>query len=192
MNNATLQGMRVAILIADGFQETELLEPKWALDHAGAAMFVISPAHDRVKGWTERNGEKQIAVDIPLKSAKPQDFHALLLPGGSTNIDQLRTNPQALQFVKHFAQAEKPVATIGEASLLLLDLGALRGYTVTSAPSLKSDFENAGAKWSDTGVACDRNLITSRNPEDAPEFSREIIRLFAEVREHSTHMRKIY
>jgi len=186
---ALLQGMRVAILVCDGFLESELLEPKRALEHAGAATFVVSATADRVRGRTPRNGEKDVPVDIPLNSAHPEDFHALLLPGGSSDQS---VNIGEVQFIRHFMKAGKLVDAIGDGCGMLLQAGTVRGCTMTSAPSLKSELENAGASWVDNDVVCDRNLITSRTPDDVPAFNREIIRSFADFREHSTTMRKVY
>jgi protease I len=189
MTVALLQGMRVAILLRDGFLESELLEPKRALENAGAATFVVSATRDRVRGRTERNGGKDVPVDIPLSSARGEDFHTLLLPGGSSESP---VNIGEVQFVRHFIQAGKLVATIGNGCETLLQTGTLRGCRMTSDPSLKSELENAGASWVDTEVVCDGNLITSRTPDDIPAFNREMIHSFAEFREHSTGMRKVY
>ncbi|SRR5579864_6351930 len=189
MTTALLQGMRVAILIRDGFLESELLEPKRALEHAGAATFVISATTERVRGRTQRNGEKDVPVDIPLSSAHPEDLHALLLPGGSSVQS---VNIGEVQFVRHFMNPGKLVAAIGDGCKMLIQAGTVRGRTMTSDPSLKSELENAGAIWVDNDVVCDRNLITSRTPDDIPAFNREMIRSFAEFREHTTGMRKVY
>ena len=192
MASRILQGMRVAILVSDGFEETELSEPERVLETDGAATFVISPMEDKVKGWSEAHVEKQLPVDIRLKSAKPADFHALLLPGGTMSVSNLRSNPEAVQFVKHFVEMLKPVAAIGEGPSLIVQTGAVSAKAVTSAPALKSELEKAGAKWVDEEVVCDGNVITSRTLADLSAFSREMVRVFAEVREHSTDMRKIY
>ncbi|HKU26575.1 MAG TPA: DJ-1/PfpI family protein [Candidatus Sulfotelmatobacter sp.] len=192
MATAALEGMRVAILVSDGFEESELLEPKWALEHAGAATFVISPELDRVKGWSRRHDEKQVPIDIPLDSAKPEDFHALLLPGSAMNPVSSHTNKQEVQFVKHFVDSGKPIAAIGDGSKWMPQTGVLGGRSVTSGPGIKSVVERAGAKWVDSAVVRDGTLLTSRGPEDIPAFNDEMIRLFSEVRERSTHMRKFY
>ncbi|HEX6822724.1 MAG TPA: type 1 glutamine amidotransferase domain-containing protein [Candidatus Sulfotelmatobacter sp.] len=189
MTVALLQGMRVAILASNGFLESELLEPKRALEHAGAATFVVSATADRVRGRTQRNGEKDVPVDIPLETAHAEDFHALLLPGGSSDSS---VNIGEVQFIRHFMKSGKPVAAIGDGCGMLLQAGTVRGCTMTSAPSLKSELENAGACWVDNDVVCDGNLITSRTPDDLPAFNREMIRSFAAFREHSTAMRKAY
>jgi protease I len=192
MTVGALQGMRVAILATDGFEQAELLEPRMALDHAGASTFVISPSDDTIRGWSNKTWGIELPVDIPLKSAKAEDFHALLLPGGVINPDHLRMNQNAVQFVKDFIDAGKPVAAICYGPWTILEADAVRGRTMTSWPSLKSDLKNAGANWVDKEVVCDGNLVTSRKPDDIPAFDREMIRVFAEEREHSTDMRKIY
>lgn len=192
MATGLLQGMRVAILATDGFEQTELLEPKLALENEGAATFVVAPSEDKIKGWNHQKWGVELAVDIPLKSAKAEDFHALFLPGGVMNPDELRMDPKAVRFVKDFVDLKKPVAAICHALWMILEAGAARGRTITSWPSLKSDLKNAGANWVDREVVCDGKFVTSRNPDDIPAFDREMIRLFAAEREHSADMRKFY
>jgi protease I len=187
-----LQGMRVAILATDGFEQTELLEPKMVLEDAGAATFIVAPSENIIKGWNVQKWGIELPVDIPLKSAKAEDFHALLLPGGVINPDRLRMNPDAVQFVKDFMDAAKPVAAICHGPRTILEAGAVRGRTMTSWPALKTDLQNAGANWVDREVVCDGKLITSRKPDDIAAFDQEMIRVFTEERNHSTEMRKIY
>jgi protease I len=192
MATGLLQGMRVAILATDGFEQSELLEPKRALEDEGAATFVVAPSEDRIKGWHDQQWGVDLPVDIPLKSAKAEDFHALLLPGGVMNPDQLRMNEKAVRFVRKFVDLGKPVAAICHGPWTMLEAGGVRGRTVTSWPSLKSDLQNAGAKWVDREVVSDGKLVTSRKPDDIPAFDREMIRVFAQEREHSHDMRKLY
>jgi protease I len=192
MATGLLQGMRVAILATDGFEQSELLEPKMALENVGAATFVVAPSEDKIKGWNHQNWGIELPVDIPLKSAKAADLHALLLPGGVMNPDQLRMDQNAVRFVKHFVDLGKPVAAICHGPWTMLEAGAVRGRTMTSWPSLKSDLQNAGANWVDREVVCDGKFVTSRRPDDIPAFDREMIRLFAAEREHSPDMRKFY
>jgi protease I len=187
-----LQGMRVAILATDGFEQTELLEPKMALEDAGAATFIVAPSENRIKAWNVQKWGIELPVDIPLKSAKAEDFHALVLPGGVINPDRLRMNQDAVQFVKDFMDAGKPVAAICQGPWTILEAGAVRGRTMTSWPSLQTDLQNAGANWVDQEVVCDGKLITSRKPDDLAAFDREMMRVFTEARNHSTEMRKIY
>jgi protease I len=175
-----LQGKRIAILVADGFEQSELMEPRHALNEAGATTEVISPAVDKVRGWNHTDWANRIPVDIPLKAAKAEDFHALLLPGGVMNPDHLRMIPEAVQFVKHFLDAGKPVAAICHGPWTLIEANAVRGKTITSWPSLKTDLTNAGAKWVDQEVVYDGQLVTSRKPDDIPAFNREMISLFSQ------------
>ena len=188
MASHTLKGKRVAILVTDGFEEAELLEPRKALDDAGATTEVISLSSNKVKGWNHKEWGKEVPVDVPLKSAKADDFDALLLPGGVMNPDQLRMNPDAVEFVKHFTDAGKPVAAICHGPWTLIEADAVRGHTMTSWPSLKTDLKNAGAEWVDKPVVVDGNLVTSRKPDDIPVFNREMIRLFSgEEAQSKTH-----
>ncbi len=192
MATGLLQGMRVAILATDGFEHVELLEPKMALENAGAATFIVAPSEDKIKGWNRQEWGRDVPVDIPLKSAKAEDFHALFLPGGVMNPDELRMDQTAVGFVKDFVDLEKPVAAICHGPWTILEAGAVRGRPMTSWRSLKSDLQNAGANWIDREVVCDGKFVPSRKPEDIPAFDREMIRVFAAEREHSTDMRKFY
>jgi protease I len=180
MTEGNLQGKKVAILVTDGFEQSELLEPRKALDEAGATTKVVSPANRKVRGWNHKEWGNEVPVDVSLDSAKAEDFDALLLPGGVMNPDQLRMNPEAVEFVKHFISAGKPVAAICHGPWTLIEAGAVRGRTMTSWPSLKTDLKNAGANWVDREVVHDQGLVTSRKPDDIPAFNREMIRLFAE------------
>ena len=180
MRHSNLQGTRVAILVTDGFEQSELIEPRKALDEAGATTEVVAPTHGKVKGWNHKEWGNEVPVDVPLKSAKPEDYHALLLPGGVMNPDHLRMQPEAVAFVKHFTDAGKPVAAICHGPWTLIEADAVRGHTMTSWPSLKTDLKNAGANWIDKEVVSDGKLVTSRKPDDIPAFNREMIRLFAE------------
>jgi protease I len=183
MTTRTLQGKKVAILATDGFEQSELLEPRRALDEAGAATQVVSPADKKVKGWNHKEWGNEVPVDVSLDSAKAEEFDALLLPGGVMNPDQLRMNAKAVEFVKHFTEAGKPVAAICHGPWTLIEAGAIRGRTMTSWPSLKTDLKNAGATWVDKEVVSDKGLVTSRKPDDLPAFNREMIRLFSEATE---------
>jgi len=176
----TLNGIRVAILAADGFEESELLKPRQALDAAGAKTEIVSPAQGEVKGWKDKDWGEAIAVDVALDSANPEEFDALHLPGGVMNPDQLRMNPKAVSFVRHFFESGKPVSAICHAPWTLIEAGAVKGRTITSWASLKTDLRNAGAEWVDAAVVRDGNLVTSRKPDDIPVFNREMITMFAE------------
>jgi protease I len=190
MTTSTLQGKKVAILVTDGFEQSELLEPRMALDQAGAKTQVVSPAGKKVKGWNHKEWGSEVPVDVALDSAKAEEFDALLLPGGVMNPDQLRMNPKAVEFVQRFTDSGKPVAAICHGPWTLIEAGAVRGHTMTSWPSLKTDLKNAGATWVDKDVVSDQNLVTSRKPDDIPAFNREMIRLFGEARSQSQPLRK--
>jgi deglycase len=189
MTTGALQGKKVAILATDGFEQSELLEPRKALDEAGATTQVVSPAEGKVRGWNHKEWGNEVPVDVSLDSAQAEEFDALLLPGGVMNPDQLRMNSKAVEFVKHFTEAAKPVASICHGPWTLIEAGAVRGRTMTSWPSLKTDLKNAGATWVDKEVVSDKGLVTSRKPDDLPAFNREMIRLFSEATE-SERLRK--
>lgn len=176
----TLKGKKIAILVADGFEQSEFQKPKQALEDAGAETKVVSPAVSKVKGWNHTEWGEEVKVDIPLKSAKAEDFDGLHLPGGVMNPDHLRMDPQAVAFVKHFFDSGKPVSAICHAPWTMIDADVVRGRTLTSWPSLKTDLLNAGAHWVDQEVVRDKNLVSSRKPDDLPAFNREIVALFAE------------
>lgn len=183
MRPGALQGKNVAILVTDGFEQSELLEPRKALDEAGTTTQVVSPAGNKVKGWNHKEWGNDAPLDVPPDSANPEDFDALLLPGGVMNHDQLRINPKAVEFVKYFAETGKPMAAICHGPWTLLEAGAVRGRTMTSWPSLKTDLKNGGAMWVDQEVVSDDTLVTSRKPDDIPAFNREMIRLFSDNRQ---------
>ena len=176
----TLAGKKIAILVADGFEQVELSKPREALDHAGAVTQIVSPAGKKVKGWNHTEWGEEMDVDVALKSADPGEFDALQLPGGVMNPDHLRMDPAAVKFVKHFFESGKPVAAICHAPWSLIEADVVRGRKITSWPSLKTDLRNAGAEWVDEEVVRDGNLVTSRKPDDIPAFNREMIALFAE------------
>jgi protease I len=180
LGKGNLQGKRVAILVANGFEQSELFEPKKALDDAGAKTSIVSPEDKTVKGWNHKEWGKSIDVDTPLSSAKIDQFDALLLPGGVMNPDTLRMNPAAVQFVKAFISAGKPVAAICHGPWTLVEADGVRGRKLTSWPSLKTDIRNAGGAWSDEEVVVDKGLVTSRKPADIPAFNREMLRAFAD------------
>ncbi len=179
MTTENLKGMKVAILAADGFEQVELMEPKEALERAGARTSVVSPAKGKVKGWKMTDWGKEVPVDVPLAAALPEDYDALLLPGGVMSPDKLRLEPRAVRFVRSFFDAGKPVAAICHGPWTLIDADVVRGRTLTSYPSIQADLKNAGARWVDREVVTDGNLVTSRKPDDIPAFNRAAIELFA-------------
>ena len=176
-----LRGVKVAILVTDGFEQVELTEPKNALDEAGADTLIVSPKDEQVCGWNFTDWGVKLPVDLKLDEAKPEDFDALLLPGGVINPDALRIEPKAVAFVKAFFDAGKPVASICHGPWTIIETGAARGRRMTSWPSLKSDLKNAGADWVDEEVIVDRNLVTSRKPDDITAFNAKMIELFSQV-----------
>jgi protease I len=185
-----LSGKRVAALVAQGFEQVELLEPKKALEAAGARVDVVSPENGRVRGWDHTKWGEEVTVDRALDSAKPDEYDALLLPGGVMNPDHLRMNQTAVQFVKQFATAGKPIAVICHGPWTLIEAGVVRGVKMTSWPSLKTDLQNAGANWVDQEVVVDRGIVSSRKPDDIPAFNRKMIEEFAEGRHQRDQQRE--
>lgn len=177
-----LQGKRVAMLVENGFEQIELTEPRKALLDAGAETDVVSPVQGAVKGWNFTEWGDEVAVDVPLDQANPDAYDALVLPGGVMNPDKLRMNERALEFVRSFFQAGKPVAVICHGPWTLIDAGVVSGRKITSYPSIATDLRNAGAEWVDEEVVVDRGLVSSRNPDDLPAFNRKMIEEFAEGR----------
>ena len=180
MAHENLEGLKVAILVDDGFEQVELIEPRKALDQAGAETRIVSPKGERVRGWDFTDWGDELPVDVPLDMAKPDDFDALLLPGGVLNPDSLRMQPKAVAFVKAFFDAGKPVASICHGPWTVIEAGAAQGRRIASWPSLKTDLRNAGAEWVDQEVVVDGNLVTSRKPDDIPAFNLAMIGLFAQ------------
>jgi protease I len=173
-----LKGKKVAILVADGFEQIEMTDPRKALDEAGALTQIVSPAKEEVQGWKHFDKADKFKVDVALAAADAAEFDALLLPGGVANPDQLRADPQAVEFVRAFTEAGKPIAAICHGPWTLIETGAVRGRKLTSWPSLKTDLVNAGAKWVDEEVVVDGGLVTSRKPQDIPAFNRKMLELF--------------
>ena len=171
----TLNGKKVAILVTDGFEQAELLEPRKALDDAGAITFVVSPNAGEVKGWDTDKWGQTVKVDRPLQGARASDFDGLLLPGGVINPDKLRINQEAVNFVREFVEQGKPIGAICHGPWTLINAGLVDGKQITSWPSLRVDLENAGAQWEDSEVVEDGNLITSRRPDDIPVFTNALI-----------------
>ena len=175
-----MDGLKVAIVAADGFEERELAEPRQALDAAGAATRIVSLSERWVQAWDRKNWGDEFPVDIPLEQGNPEEFDALLLPGGVMSPDRLRQSETAVSFVRHFFQARKPVATICHGPQVLVEAGVLPGRRLTSYPSIRRDLENAGAEWIDAEVVVDGNLVTSRRPEDVPAFIERMVEVFAQ------------
>jgi protease I len=182
MAQLTLKGLRVAILATDGFEQSELQDPKKALDQAGAETEVISLKNGEIRGWKHKEWGESVHVDRSLGAANPKDYGALVLPGGVMNPDALRMQPQAVSFVRAFFESGKPVAAICHGPWTIVETGAAKDYRMTSWPSLKTDITNAGGTWVDQEVVVDKTLVTSRKPDDIPAFNREMIALFAKVK----------
>jgi protease I len=179
MANQHLNGLKVAILVENGFEQVELTEPRKTLDEAGAKTLIVSPVEGKVKGWNLKDWGDEFPVDEKLDRARPDDYDALLLPGGVMNPDHLRRQPKAVAFVKAFFDAGKPVAAICHAPWTVIEAGAAKGRRIASWPSVKTDLRNAGAEWIDEEVVVDGNLVSSRKPDDIPAFNREMLKLFA-------------
>jgi protease I len=177
-----LNGKKVAIVVENGFEQVELTEPKQALEAAGAQTFIISPQRNQVKGWNHTDWGDEFQVDVPLAQAQASDYDALLLPGGVMNPDKLRTQPQAIDFIRSFFAAHKPVAAICHGPWSLIEAEVVEGRTLTSYHSIQTDLKNAGANWVDQEVVVDQGLVTSRNPDDLPAFNRKLIEEIAEGR----------
>jgi protease I len=174
-----INGLKIAILVTDGFEQVELVEPRKALDEAGAKTSVVSPKSGNVRGWNHTEWGDQLKVDVPLENASADQFDALLLPGGVINPDKLRMEPKAVQFVKSFFDAKKPVAAICHGPWTIIEAGHAKGRKIASWPSLKTDLRNAGAEWMDQEAVRDGNLVSARNPDDIPAFNKAMIELFA-------------
>jgi protease I len=176
---ADIKGRRIAVLATDGVEQVELTEPVKALRDAGAKVDVVSPSTGTIQGMNHHDAGDRLPVDIALKEAQADHYDALMLPGGVVNPDTLRTIPEAVSFVRAFVSAQKPIAAICHGPWTLIDAGGVRGKRVTSWPSLKQDLTNAGATWTDEPVVKDRLLVTSRKPDDLPQFNAAMIALFA-------------
>jgi protease I len=178
----SLDGLKVAVLATDGFEQVELTKPVEALKAAGATVEVVAPKAGEIQGFNHHEKGDSTPVDRSLAEASPDDYDAIVLPGGVINPDQLRLEPQAIDFIRYFSHAGKPIAAICHGPWTLIDAGAVRGKRVTSWPSLKTDLKNAGADWVDQEVVVDRGLVTSRKPDDLPAFCAKMIEEFAEGR----------
>ncbi len=183
--SSELKGKNIAILATDGFEQAELTDPRKALEQAGATTVVIAPKNGEIKGWNKKDWGQSIKVDKNLADANPHDYDALMLPGGVMNPDHLRMDAAAVNFVRQFVSTGKTVAAICHGPWTLIETGALKGKTVTSWPSLKTDLKNAGANWVDQAVVTDGQFIFSRKPDDIPSFNKAIIESVSQgVHEH--------
>jgi protease I len=184
---ADLEGLRVAILVTDGFEQVELAAPRKALNEAGAKTSVVSPKpkDDKVRGWKFTEWGDAVNVDESLDHANSENFDALLLPGGVINPDKLRMIPKAVEFVKSFFTSRKPVAAICHGPWTIIEAGEARGRKIASWPSIGTDLRNAGAEWMDKEAVTDGNLVSARKPDDIPAFNRAMIELFGHARNKS-------
>ena len=187
MTEKTLQGRTIAFLVAaEGIEQVELTEPWKAVEQAGGTPRLLSPKPGEVQAFRHLDKADTFRVDVPVAEARPEEYDALVLPGGVANPDALRLDKGAMDFVKAFAESGRTVAAICHAPWSLIEAGVVRGRTLTSWPSLQTDLRNAGATWVDEEVVCDHGLVTSRKPDDLPAFDRKMLEEFAEGR----HQRK--
>ena len=175
-----LEGRTIAILATDGFEQSELLEPKKALEGEGAKTEIVSLESGTIRGWLLKNWGQDVPVDVTIKTARAEQYDALVLPGGTMNPDRLRQEPRAVEFVRAFFDSEKPVAAICHGPWMLVEAGVLDGTRLTSWPSLRTDIRNAGGEWVNEEVVSDKKLVTSRKPDDLPAFNRRMIEMFAQ------------
>jgi protease I len=183
--SSELRGKKIAILATGGFEQAELIEPRKALNNVGATTVVIAPKNGEIRGWNKKDWGQPVKVDLPLADANPHDYDALLLPGGVMNPDHLRMDPAAVNFVRQFVSTGKPIAAICHGPWTLVEANALRGKTVTSWPSLKTDIKNAGGNWVDQAVVTDGQFIFSRKPDDIPAFNKAIFEALVHAQEHA-------
>lgn len=175
-----LQGKRVAIIVTDGFEQIEMTSPREALEKAGAKCVLIAPKKGEVDAFKHHDKAERFKAELALEDARPEDFDAVMLPGGVVNADALRVDKKAQQFVQAMDRAGKPIAVICHGPWLLISAGLIRGRHITSWPTLQGDLRNAGANWEDKECIRDGNLVSSRKPDDLPVFNREMVKLFAE------------
>jgi protease I len=181
-----LDGKKVAILVADGFEQVEMTKPREALDEAGAETKIVSLKSGKIQGMHHADKGDKFDVDLTLDAARPEEFDALMIPGGLMNPDSLRSNVDALEFTHHFFREGKPVAAICHGPWVLIDAGVVRGRILTSWPAIKTDIKNAGGKWINEEVVVDNGLVTSRKPDDIPAFNKKMIEEFCEGRQKAT------
>lgn len=183
-----LKGKKIAILTEDGFEKIELTSPQEALEEAGAEVHIVSPKSDVVRSKEGDDWKEDFSVDVTLDRANEGDYDGLLIPGGVINPDKLRTNEQALSFVKSFFKAGKPVAAICHGPQVLIDAEVVEGRKMTSVGAIKKDLINAGANWQDSEVVTDQGLVTSRTPDDLPAFNAKIVEEYAEGKHRGQHV----
>ncbi len=176
-----LENKTIAILATNGFEQSELFVPLKKLRDAGATVHVVSPQKGAIRGWDSDDWGESVDVDIELESASPGDYDALVLPGGQINPDLLRVNPKAVEFVRAFSDAQKPIGAICHAPWLLIEAGIIAGKRATSYPSIRTDMENASAQWLDEEVVIDGRIVTSRKPADLDAFCKAVADVVAQA-----------
>ena len=181
-----IKGKKVAVLTENGFEEVELTSPKKVLEEAGAIVHIVSPQKDKVKAWDHDHWSIELPVDVPLSKANPEDYDALLLPGGVLNPDTLRLNKEAVSFAQHFLEQGKPLAAICHGPQLLIETGMISGREMTSYQSVQTDLKNAGAVWVDREVVVDNGLVTSRSPKDLEAFNKKLVEEISEGKHATT------
>lgn len=181
-----IKGKKVAVLTENGFEEVELTSPKKVLEEAGAIVHIVSPQTDKVKAWDHDHWSIELPVDVPLSKANPEDYDALLLPGGVLNPDKLRLNKEAVNFAQHFLEQGKPLAAICHGPQLLIETGMISGREMTSYHSVQTDLKNAGVVWVDKEVVVDNGLVTSRSPKDLDAFNNKLVEEISEGRHATT------
>ncbi|WP_341839763.1 type 1 glutamine amidotransferase domain-containing protein [Chitinophaga caseinilytica] len=191
MEKQSLQNKKVAVLVANGFEESEFTEPVKALKNAGAAVTVVSLKPGKVKAWAEKDWGGEYEVNDTVDKVSSESFDALVLPGGVMNPDLLRVNDDAVRFVKGFVEEAKPIAAICHGPWTLIEAGAVNGRKMTSYPSIKTDLINAGADWQDKEVVTDNGIVTSRSPKDLPAFCAKMVEEIAEG-QHLTRNRGVH
>jgi len=181
-----IQGKKVAILTESGFEEVELTSPKRVLEEAGAIVHIVSPQKEKVVAWDHDHWSIDLPVDVQLGAAKPEDYDALVLPGGVINPDKTRMNKDCVAFAQHFLEQGKPLAAICHGPQLLIETGMLTGREMTSYASIKTDLINAGAIWVDKEVVVDNGLVTSRSPKDLEAFNKKMLEEISEGKHATT------
>lgn len=183
----SLSGKKIAILATDGFEQAELQEPLKALRNEGAQVDIVAPHGGEIQGMRHHDKGETMKVDRTLDEARPEDYSAIVLPGGVANPDQLRTIEKAVAFARHFFDAKKPIAVICHGPWTLVEAGIVKGVEMTSWPSLKTDLKNAGAHWVDKEVVVDQGIVSSRKPDDLPAFCKKMVEEFKEGRHQQRH-----
>lgn len=190
MTDKTLEGMRVAILATNGVEQVELTEPRKALDDAGARTTLLSTKPGKIKGMNHDQIADEFEVEMLLEDADPEEFDAVLLPGGALNADALRAENSAQEFVRYMDDSGKPIAVICHAPWLLISAGLVEGRTLTSYHTIEDDIRNAGGNWMDKEVISDQNWVSSRQPSDIPIFNREMINVFSQQRSRTQEVHR--